>query len=155
MTLSPVLRDSCRVLLVLAMSGSTASFALAATPADFATVTPIRAAGSSVAEQGYARTFINATSFKLQSLATVAAPNGDTYQFVSYYDAAGRLVVGRRKLLAAGWSNWDLDRTAFTSYNINDAHNVSTLAIDGAGRLHLAWGLHCNPVNYAAPRARC
>ncbi len=46
------------------------------TPADYFTVTPIREAGSNRQELGYAKSKINATSFKQQSLITVAASGG-------------------------------------------------------------------------------
>jgi hypothetical protein len=119
-----------------------------ADPADYLTITPIRAAGSTTNERGYARSKINAVSIKQQSLTTVPTPRGEKYQFVSYYDDHQKLVVGRRKMLASGWSDWYLRWTAFTSFNINDNHDVSSIGIDGDGYLHVAWGMHCNPLLY-------
>ena len=69
------------------------------------------------------------------------------YQFTSYYGADGKLIVGRRNVKNPA-DPWTLRRTQFTSTNINDSHNVSTIAIDGDGFLHVAWGLHDDPLMY-------
>ena len=122
-------------------------------PSAFTSITPIRAAGSSSAEYGYAATGLNATSYNINSLTTATAPSGDRYQFVSYYDALGKLVVGRRKMLSGGWSDWTLDKTVFTAYNISDAHDVSSIAVDGDGYLHLSWGMHSNNLLYTRSTA--
>jgi len=117
-------------------------------PADYMTITPIREIGSATNELGYASSKINSTSFKQQSLTTIEAPGGAKYQFSSYYDQNKKLVVGRRKMLTAGWSDWYLRRTAFTAYSINDAHDVSSIGVDGDGYLHISWGMHGNPMLY-------
>ncbi|MBN2022673.1 MAG: BNR-4 repeat-containing protein [Pirellulales bacterium] len=117
-------------------------------PADYMSIRVIRAIGSTANELGYATSKINATSFKQQSLTTFDAPDGTKYQFVSYYDASEKLVVGRRTMLDSGWSDWYLRRTAFTSNNINDAHDVSSIAVDGDGYLHVSWGMHNNSLLY-------
>jgi hypothetical protein len=113
-----------------------------AAPTDFLTLTPISDGNSATDDSGRANTNINAVSFKSQSLTTI----GD-YQFTSYYGADGKLIIGRRDL-AADPTTWTLNRTQFTSFNINDSHNTSSIAIDGDGYLHVAWGVHGNPLLY-------
>ncbi len=118
------------------------------TPLDYLSIAPIREVGSGTDELGYAASKINSTAFKQQSLTTVEAANGDDYQFTSYYGADQKLVVGRRKKLTAGWSDWTIRKTEFTSNNINDSHNVSVIAVDGDGYLHMSWGMHNDSMLY-------
>ena len=87
-----------------------------------------------------ANTNINAVPIKRNALTTV----GD-YQFTSYYNTEGKIVLGRR---LTGQSSWELFRTEFTSYNINDDHNISSIAIDGDGIFHMSWGMHGNNFLY-------
>jgi ribosomal protein L14 len=90
--------------------------------------------------EGYANTSVNAVIFRKQSLFT----HNDT-QYISFYDADSRVVLGKR---SAGSREWELHQTGFTG-NVEDAHNSISLAIDGDGFLHLAWDHHNNPLNYA------
>jgi hypothetical protein len=117
--------------------------ASAARPRDFLRIILIQDDDPATDDRAYALTNINATSFKNQSLTTA----GD-YQFTSYYDSHGKLLVARRNL-AKSPKTWLFRRTEFTSYNINDSHNVSSIAIDGDGYLHIAWGVHGNPLPYS------
>jgi hypothetical protein len=126
----------------LAVILMTAGAAQAAKPGDFVTLTPISDGDPATDDRGRAKTNINAVSYKTQSLTTV----GD-YQFTSYYGGDGKLIVGRRNL-ANNPNTWTLLRTEFTSFNINDSHNTSSIAIDGDGYLHIAWGVHGNPLPY-------
>lgn len=135
--------------LVVSLSGGQTGHAQTQVlPMDYLTITPIREVGSQLGEMGYASSKINATSFKQMSLTTVEA-GVDKYQFTSYYGADQKLVVGRRKKLEAGWTDWTLRRTEFTSFNINDAHNVSVVGVDGDGYLHMSWGMHGNSLLYS------
>jgi len=118
------------------------------TPADYVTITPIREIGSSTDELAYTGSKINTESIKQQTLTTINAPGGDRYQFISYYDENAKLVVGRRKMLTAGWSDWYLRQTAFVPNSINDNHDVSSIGVDGDGYLHVSWGMHGNPMLY-------
>ncbi|MBC7783562.1 MAG: BNR-4 repeat-containing protein, partial [Burkholderiales bacterium] len=111
--------------------------------APFVTLMPITDSNPGTDESARSNTAINSVSFKRQAIATV----GD-YQLVSYYHADGTLMVGRRKKSGTSWTDWYLRKTAFTSFNINDSHNTSTIAVDGDGFLHMAWGLHGNVMQY-------
>jgi len=137
---------SCVVL--VAVLGSAIPCRAQLIPADYLSITPIREVGSSTDELGYAGSKINAVSIKEKALTTVDTPGGDRYQFTSYYDANQKLVIGRRKELEDGWSDWTLRRTEFTSNNINDNHDVSVIGVDGDGYLHVSWGMHVNSLLY-------
>jgi hypothetical protein len=108
----------------------------AASPKDYLTVMPIADADPNSDDRALATSNINAVSIKQGSLVSA----GD-YQFTSYYGADGKLLIARRNLVARA-EVWDILRTQFTSYNIEDRHNTSCIAIDGAGYLHVAWGMH-------------
>lgn len=136
-----------RCLCALSILISNAAIIWAANPRDFLTITQIEDDDPQTDDLGRAKAHINAASYKTQSLTTV----GD-YQFTSYYHSDGKLLVGRRNVVKNP-KVWTLLRTQFTSININDAHNVSSLAIDGDGFLHIAWGVHANPLLYTRSTA--
>lgn len=119
------------------------SVSQASSPQDFLQLIPVSDGNPNTNELGWASAHINAVPFKRQSVTTAS-----DYQFTSYYDADGKLIVGRRNLLDSS-NTWHLSRTEFTSFNINDAHNTSSIAIDGDGFLHMAWGVHGNPLLYS------
>lgn len=83
---------------------------------------------------------INAVPIKRNSLTTV----GD-YQFTSYFHQDGKIIVGRR---LSGQATWELFRTELTSFNINDDHNISSIAVDGNGIFHMSWGMHAHNLLY-------
>ena len=132
------------------IAACTAWFALAALlrtsygvePIDFLTITPINDGNLATDDRGRANTHINSVAFKNQALTTVAG-----YQFTSYYDLTGKLVIARRNLVSSPTA-WSLLRTQFSPVNINDAHDTSVIAVDGDGYLHVAWGVHGNPLYY-------
>jgi len=111
-------------------------------PIDFLTITPINDGNLATDDRGRANTHINSVAFKNQALTTVAG-----YQFTSYYDLTGKLVIARRNLVSSP-TEWSLLRTQFSPVNINDAHDTSVIAVDGDGYLHVAWGVHGNPLYY-------
>lgn len=89
--------------------------------------------------KGYSQTSVNTTVFRNNSLVT----QGDE-QYICYYDADGYLVLGKRKL---GMEQWTLHRTQYKG-NVQDAHNVISMGIDGEGYLHLSFDHHGYPLNY-------
>lgn len=89
---------------------------------------------------GWARNSVNAVVFRKNSLASHGG-----LQYIAYYDAQARVVLGRRRLDGGAW---ELQTTAFTGHAA-DAHNSISLMVDGAGYLHLAWDHHDNPLRYA------
>lgn len=111
-------------------------------PLNFLSITPISDNDPLTNEMGRDRTSINSTAFKNESIVTVG-----NYQFTTSYREDGKLMVMRRDLVASP-NTWEVRVTEFTSYNINDAHNVPVLGFDGAGYMHLAWGTHADPLLY-------
>ncbi|TWI67743.1 putative BNR repeat neuraminidase [Pseudoduganella lurida] len=96
---------------------------------------------------GWADNSVNTVVFRRNALVSDGG-----MQFIAYYDAEGRVVLGRRKL---GTTDWELSPTQYTG-NVKDAHNAISIGIDGAGVLHVAWDHHNNPLHYArgtAPHA--
>jgi len=90
--------------------------------------------------EGWAKNTVNTVIFRTDAVAT----HGDT-QYAAYYDPEGRVVLAKRKL---GSSKWETRVTRFTG-NVKDAHNSISLAVDGNGYLHVSWGHHCIPLQYA------
>lgn len=129
-------------LLTVLVVSSSASFGQL-NPLDFLALTPITDNDPGTNEVGRDRVSINSTPFKNESIVTAG-----NYQFTTFYREDGKLLVGRRDLTAIS-NDWDIRVTEFTSFNINDAHNVPVLGLDGDGYLHLAWGTHGNPLLYS------
>lgn len=97
--------------------------------------------------EGYSQTLVNTAVFRNNSLVT----HGDE-QYISYYDADGYLVLGKRKL---GSDQWTLHRTQYKG-NVKDAHNIISMMVDGDGYLHVSFDHHGHPLNYCrslAPRS--
>jgi len=89
---------------------------------------------------GWAKNAVNTTIFRKNSVVS-----GKGFQFVSYYDSVGNVVIAKRKL---NTQNWQVKQTQFKG-NVKDAHNVISMMIDGKGFLHLSWNHHGNQLNYA------
>ena len=97
--------------------------------------------------EGYSQTSVNTAIFRNNSLVT----QGDE-QYISYYDADGYLMLGRRKL---GSGQWTLHRTQYKG-NVADAHNIISMMLDGDGYIHVAFDHHGHKLNYCrslAPRS--
>ncbi|WBS01025.1 BNR repeat-containing protein [Pseudoduganella sp. SL102] len=96
---------------------------------------------------GWADNSVNAVIFRRHALVS-----DREWQFIAFYDAEGRVVLGRRKL--AGTS-WELSPTQYQG-NVRDAHNSISIGLDAAGVLHVAFDHHNGPLRYArgtAPHA--
>jgi len=102
--------------------------------------------GSDQASSGYAyagSSAINDVSFICSNLMTVG-----NQQFIAYYGRHqtsssyaynNTIWVARRTL---GATVWQVYRTAFTANDITDGHDVVSFGIDGAGYMHMSWGMH-------------
>lgn len=88
---------------------------------------------------GWSGNSVNTVVFRKNSLTS-----NDTVQFISYYDAYGYVVIGKRN---HGDTVWQLKRTQYKG-NIADAHNSISIMLDGDGFLHMAWDHHNNPLHY-------
>ena len=122
------------IFIIRALAAPTAAQTTAA-PKATVTVTPV--------DSGWAGNSINAVVFRKNSLVSHGG-----LQFISFYDAEGNVVIGKRK---NGAGKWQLARTGFKG-NIKDAHNSISIMIDGKGYVHLAWDHHNNKLNYSRSR---
>lgn len=94
---------------------------------------------------------INSVAFVRSSLKTV----GDQ-QFITWYGRHqfdpnapfnNTIWIGRRTL---GSSEWEIFRhPTFTANAITDGHDVISYGIDGAGYMHLSWGMHGDAFHYS------
>ncbi|HEY5371955.1 MAG TPA: BNR repeat-containing protein [Hanamia sp.] len=89
--------------------------------------------------KAWADNSVNATVFRKNSLVTFR-----DIQFIAFYDYSANVIIGKRKI---NDTNWQLHRTQYKG-NVNDAHNVICIMIDGAGYLHMAWNQHNNKLHY-------
>lgn len=94
--------------------------------------------------EGWANNSVNVTVFRKNSLVTHKGT-----QYTAYYDQDGYVVLGKRK---SGTDNWIINPTQYKG-NVNDAHNVISLMVDGDGYLHVSWDHHGHPLNYAKSTA--
>ena len=89
---------------------------------------------------GWAKNSVNTVIFRKNSLVTF---NGT--QYAAYYDNDQYVVLAKRK---QGANNWQSVRTPYRG-DATDAHKDICIMVDGAGYLHVAWGHHNQPLNYA------
>jgi hypothetical protein len=113
--------------------------------------------GTNSASSGYAyagSSDINATAFICSGLMTVSNQQFFAYygqhQTDPYYPYNGTIWIARRTVGAAAWQ---IFRTTFTPNDITDGHDVVAFGIDGAGYMHLSWGMHDAALNYARSTA--
>lgn len=104
-------------------------------------VVPVYSSNLSKVGEGYSGTSVNTAIFRNNSVVTDVKNN---IQYISYYDADGYVVLGKRM---AGEQDWEVSRTQYKG-NINDAHNVISIMVDGDGYLHVAFDHHNNKLNY-------
>ncbi len=90
--------------------------------------------------EGYAATSVNTAVFRGGSIVTHR-----DIQYISYYDAEGNVVLGKRNLSDADWT---LHKTQYKG-KVFDAHNVISIGVDGDGYLHVSFDHHGNPLRYA------
>lgn len=90
--------------------------------------------------EGWARNSINATIFRKNSVTSFR-----DHQYAAFYDADSNVIVAKRKLNS---TDWTITKTGYTG-DTRDAHNSISIAVDGLGFLHLAWGNHNTKLNYA------
>ena len=100
---------------------------------------PARAQTATVVGLGWAKNNVNGAVFRKNSVVSLGAD-----QYVAYYDSAGYVTLGKRRLPAGAWQ---VQRTQYQG-NVRDAHNIISLMVDGAGYLHLSFDHHNNPLHY-------
>jgi len=92
-----------------------------------------------VSNEAYGSNGINVSRYIAESLWSF---NG--YQYITFIDKNGNVMVGKRKLPNGPWSIVD------TGYDVsaNDVHSVSSLGIDPNGYIHIAYGMHNASLQY-------
>lgn len=88
---------------------------------------------------GWARTSVNTVVFRKNALVS----HGDL-QYAAFYDPEAFVVMARRDKN----NKWKYQRTQYKG-NVADAHNSISIAVDGAGFLHVAWDHHTSKLRYA------
>lgn len=93
-----------------------------------------------IATNGWANNSVNTVIFRKNALITHRQ-----WQYAAYYDDEQYVVLAKRK---HGEQKWEVLRSAYKG-DAADAHKSISIAVDGEGYLHLAWGQHNNHLNYA------
>jgi BNR repeat-containing family member len=93
--------------------------------------------------KGWSKNQINAVIFRHNSLISHGAA-----QFGAFYDENGKLVLVKRKLGTAVQSRAWLIRPSQYAGDVKDAHKSISIAVDGAGYLHVAWNHHNSRLQY-------
>lgn len=99
---------------------------------------------STIAENGWSNNSVNTVIFRKNSLVT-----HKNVQYAAYYDEQQYVVLAKRK---SGSNKWQVSRTQYQG-DAADAHKSISIAVDGNGFLHIAWGQHNNQLNYCKSRA--
>ena len=94
----------------------------------------------SLVGMGWSSNSVNTVIFRQNAVTT-----HNNTQFTAYYDADSYLVVAKRTLPNGVWLT---SKTQYTG-NTTDAHNAISIAVDGAGYLHVSWDHHDNELRYA------
>ena len=88
---------------------------------------------------GWARTKVNMAIFRHSAVDSFGGR-----QVAGWYDGEGRVCLAERRL---GEDRWRVQETGLRG-RVTDAHNVISLAFDGAGELHVSWDHHGHPLRY-------
>jgi len=110
----------------------------------FTSLSPITSAQSSQPKlipiaKGWAKNQINAVIFRHNSIVS-----HDNTQYVAFYDDAGKVILAKRRV---GSTDWDTHTTQYTG-DTKDAHKSISIAVDGAGYLHMVWNQHDSKLEY-------
>ena len=92
----------------------------------------------------FAGNAVNGVSFRKNAITTFIDKNGNENQICAYYDYYGTIVLAKR----VNNGSWTYEWTGLKG-DITDAHNTVSVAVDGNGYIHLAWGQHAGGLNYA------
>ena len=89
---------------------------------------------------GWNNNSVNTVKFRKNAITTHLE-----YQFTAYYDENSYLILAKRK---GNTSDWEKVKTPYKG-NTKDAHNDISIALDGAGFLHVSWDHHDTKLRYA------
>lgn len=94
--------------------------------------------------KGWANNSVNTVIFRKNSLVTFKGA-----QYAAYYDTDGYMVLAKR---LSGANKWQTQRSQYQA-DVRDAHKSISIMVDGAGCLHVAWGMHNQNLNYVTAAA--
>lgn len=89
---------------------------------------------------GWNNNSVNVVKFRKNALTSYKQ-----YQFTAYYDDNSYLILAKRK---RNNQNWEKLKSPYKG-NTKDAHNDISIAIDGAGYLHVSWDHHGTKLRYS------
>jgi len=89
--------------------------------------------------KAYAKTMVNTPIFRVNSIVS-----DSNFQIVSYYDGDGNIIFAKRSLKS---EKWDFFRTHLKG-DVNNAHNIISMELDGEGFIHLSYNQHASPLCY-------
>ena len=112
-------------------------FLISCNAAGYAQLIPVK---TTTIGLGWANNSINTVIFRKNSLVTYKGT-----QYAAYYDNDQFVVLAKRRSNA---SHWQMLRTSYKG-DATDAHKTISIMVDGAGYLHVSWGHHNHPLNYA------
>jgi hypothetical protein len=95
---------------------------------------------STIADNGWANNSVNTVIFRKNSLVTFKST-----QYAAFYNAEQFVVLAKRTQTSP---HWQVQQTIYKG-DAADAHKSISIMIDGEGCLHIAWGHHNQPLNYA------
>lgn len=101
---------------------------------------------STVGGNAYFAADTNSCAIAVNNLTT-ATVGANSYQFATFYNSSGGIMLGRRTPGSPTWTN--VDTGISDGMNISDDHDVIAAAVDSTGVMHLSWGMHNIPLNYA------
>jgi hypothetical protein len=96
-----------------------------------------------VATNAYGATDTNSCAIDVNNLIT-----DGNYQFMAYYNTSDQIMIARRSLGSNNWTSLYSGYTV-TSSDIADDHDVISMDVDANGDMHMVWGMHNVPLNYA------
>ncbi len=101
-----------------------------------------------VTEDGYTGEHINPNQYRT-ALASVVI-GGTTYQAITYWDADGHLVIGKR-VLDGAWTLYTMNGSGGRpDLHVagGDNHNTASIGLDPNGYLHVAYDMHAAALKY-------
>ncbi len=90
-------------------------------------------------DTAYSATSVNVAIFRTNSLYTK-----DSTQYISYYDPAGYITIGKRNI---GEESWILNHTPYQG-RVTDAHNIISFIVDDDDIIHIAFDHHGDSLRY-------
>ncbi|CUX29171.1 BNR repeat-containing protein [Clostridium sp. C105KSO13] len=126
----------------------TSQFKVQANNAENLTFNNSRGFAYSQLPQAFAGNSINGTAFRKNAITTYVDGAGNELQYCAFYAYDGTIVLAER----VNEGEWNYQWTDFKG-DIEDAHNTVSLAVDGAGYLHMAWSQHSGALMYAKSTA--